>query len=80
MSQIILNLATSFVNGPVITENNFHLVNRVNFEKWLIDNFDKMSDNTAKEAKAFLNRTEVKSETDYYRQRRLIANSTRAFI
>lgn len=80
MNQIILNLATSFSNGPVITEQNFNCINRVNFQKWLIDNFDKMSDNTAKEAKSFLNRTEVKTEIDHYRQRRLIANSKRAFI
>ncbi len=78
MTQTILNLATSFSNSVEINNKNFHLVNKENFKKWLVQNLDKMSDNTAKEAKEFLN-TEVKSETDHYRQRRLMANCTRAF-
>ncbi|HQW96897.1 MAG TPA: hypothetical protein PLY25_07215 [Bacteroidia bacterium] len=74
MTQTILNLATSFANSVEITEKNFHLINKDNFKNWLVQNLDKMSDNTAKEAKEFLNPTEVKSDTDHYRQRRLMAN------
>jgi len=51
--QTILNLATSFSNVG-INKKNFHLVNKDKFNKWLVQNMDKMSDNTAKEAKEYI--------------------------